>query len=288
MMEASRHCRNRDEETPVTYQIEKEMNAQAYIPAADWPTLGEMAEGFDGHKYSNTDCLSGKTVNIRFDNGWLIEHCFESATSLSWKVLEGEGTGLSATETYEAIEVRPGILFVEFFKPAHQESATLIWKLETGDILAAVSSFHEQNGEKRTQTDFAAAVVEGMPGGSPIKKSSSLSGKRVLYRYSADDWYEHVYFNAETMAWSCVNGAEKGIADVEKCAYYDVADDLYVLFWTETVMPVESVVVVDLKQMRSIGRFFCWDPKPSALLHLTFGSKATLLNETAYPTSFDA
>ncbi|MNE48031.1 Molybdenum cofactor biosynthesis protein F [compost metagenome] len=163
---------------------------------------------------------------------------------------------------------------------------TLIWNYQTGDILAAVSSFCERAGEKRTRTDFAEALVDGMPGGAPIRKSSSLAGKRVLYRYSEDDWYEHVYFSAETMAWSCVNGAEKGIADVEKCAYYDIADGLYVLFWTETVMPVESVIVVDLKQLRSVGRFFCWDPKPAELVHLTFGSKATLLNETRYPDSF--
>lgn len=268
------------------YQIEQEMRSQTYIPTTEWPTLAEMADGFEGHKYASTDVLAGKTFTIRFENGWLIEHRFESANALVWTILEGDGSGLSESEIYEAVEVRPGILFVEFLKPAHQECATLVWKLETGDILAAVSSFHEQAGEKRTQSGFAAAVVEGMPGGSPITKSSSLAGKRVLYRYSEDDWYEHVYFSAETMAWNCVNGAEKGIADVEKCAYYDVADDLHVLFWTEAIMPVESVVVVDLKLMRSIGRFFCWDPKPEKLLHLTFGSKATLLNETRYPATF--
>lgn len=270
----------------MTYLIEEEMKSQAYIPTSSWPTLGEMADGFEGHKYVSTDALSGRTVNIRFENGWLIEHRFESATSLSWKILEGEGVGLASTETYEAIEVRPGIFFVEFLKPAHQESATLVWKFETGDILAAVSSFVEVSGQRRTQTHFVAALVEGMPGGAAIERSAGLAGKRVLYRYSEDDWYEHVYFSAETMAWNCVNGAEKGIADVEKCAYFDVADDLYVLFWTETVMPVESVVVVDLQRLRSIGRFFCWDPKPEKMLHLTFGSKATLLNETQYPKSF--
>lgn len=271
----------------MTYHIDEAMKAQAYIPMEEWPTLEEMADGFEGHKHPTTDFLAGKAVNIRFENGWLIEHRFESATSLTWTILEGEGTGLTSTEIYETIEVRKGIFFVEFLKPVHQESVTLIWKYESGDILAAVSSFYDRAGEKRTQTGFASAVVDGKPGGAPIKKSSSMTGKRVLYRYSKDDWYEHVYFGSETMAWSCVNGAEKGLADVEKCAYYDVADDLYVLFWTETIMPVESVIVVDLKQMRSTGRFFCWDPKPAKLMHLTFGSKATLLNETKYPRSFE-
>lgn len=268
------------------YLIDQEMREQTFIPINQWPTLAEMADGFEGNKHASSDILAGKKVAIRFENGWLIEHEFLTATTLRWKILKGEGAGLESQDTYEAVEVRPGILFVEFLKPAFEESATLIWKYATGDILAAVSSFVEVDGEKRTRTDFAQALVDGQPGGSPIGKSAGLSGKRVLYRYSQDDWYEHVYFGAETMAWNCVKGAEKGLADVERCACFDVADDLYVLFWTETIMPVESVVVVDLQKMRSIGRFFCWDPEPANLVHLVFGSKATLLNETVYPTTF--
>jgi hypothetical protein len=270
----------------VSYQIEQALKNQPFVPEEHWPTLEEMADGFNEYKYPPSPFLAGKKANLRFENGWLIEHHFVDDTTLTWTILEGEGTGASETETYEAVEVRPGIFFVEFLKPEHQESATLVWKYETGDVLAAVSAFYNRGSEKRTRTDFVTAVVDGKPGGSPILQASSLVGKRVLYRYSADDWYEHVYFGAQTMAWHCVNGAEKGMADVERCAYFDVADDLYVLFWTETIMPVESVIVVDLAQMRSIGRFFCWDPKPGKLIHLTFGSKATVLNETAYPASF--
>jgi hypothetical protein len=126
-------------------------------------------------------------------------------------------------------------------------------------------------------------VVEGLPGNAPITQSSALVGKHLLYRYSSDDWYEHVYLNKETFTWHSVNGAEKGLADTEKCAYFDVADGLTILFWTETIMPVESIVVVDLKEMRSTGRFLCWDPKLKKVVHLTFGSLATFLNETEYP-----
>ncbi|AXA54251.1 molybdenum cofactor biosynthesis F family protein [Pseudomonas thivervalensis] len=270
----------------MSYQIEQALKNQPFVPEEHWPTLEEMADGFNEYKYPPSQFLAGKKANLRFENGWLIEHHFVDDSTLTWTIIEGEGTGASETETYEAVEVRPGIFFVEFLKPEHQESATLVWKYETGDVLAAVSAFYKRGSEKRTRTDFVTAVVDGKPGGSPILQASSLVGKRVLYRYSADDWYEHVYFGAQTMAWHCVNGAEKGLADVERCAYFDVADDLYVLFWTETIMPVESVIVVDLAQMRSIGRFFCWDPKPGKLIHLTFGSKATVLNEAAYPTSF--
>ena len=48
--------------------------------------------------------------------------------------------------------------------------------------------------------------------------------------------------------------------------------------------PVEAVLLVDLRHMRSLGRMFGWDPVPDELVHLPFSSRATLLNETTYPT----
>ncbi|KUL89371.1 hypothetical protein ZTR_03635 [Talaromyces verruculosus] len=77
-----------------------------------------------------------------------------------------------------------------------------------------------------------------------------------------------------------IDGAEKGLADTEQTKVLALGEELYLPFWTETVMPIESVVVVDLKQMRSTGRFFCWDPKAQRMVHKEFGSYATLLAES--------
>ncbi|CAB3745505.1 Protein MoaF [Paraburkholderia sediminicola] len=270
----------------MNYSIADTVMDQKYVPVENWPTLEEMAEGFAEHKYPQTSVLAGTKASLRFENGWLIEHHFVDEKTLTWTILEGEGTGMSASHSYEAMEVRPGIIFVDFYKDGFDEAVTLVWKLASGNVFAAVSSFFDRDGEKRTKTAFVTATVEGKPANEPITQSASLVGKRVLYRYSSDDWYEHVYLGREQMAWHCVNGAETGLADVEKCAYFDVAPGLTILFWTETIMPVESIVVIDFERMRSTGRFFCWDPKPNRMVHLTFGSKATLLNETTYPSSF--
>jgi len=268
----------------MSYDIQAHITTQAYIPSSDWPTLTEMAAGFGEHSYPRTDVLAGRTLPIRFANGWLIEHRFHDGERLTWTVREGQDAGRTGTATYHAVEARAGLLFVDFFKPDDEEVVTLIIREDTGDLFAALSSYHEVNGERRTRTQFVNGRVDGAPGGRPIEQSSSLVGKRILYRYSSDDWYEHVYFNRECMAWHCVNGAEKGIADVERCAYFDVEDDLHILFWTETVLPLESIVLIDLAKMRSTGRFFGWDPKPQTRIHLNFGSFATKLNETTYPT----
>ncbi len=264
-------------------EIVKEVEKQQYVPIEEWPTLEEMADGFSEYKLELSNILVGENVNFIFEDGTVIKHEFINENTLKWSILEGQGKGEYGTERYEVIEQRPGILFVDFYKTKYEEEVTLIWKMESGNIFVAVSGFFEMDGEKRTKTQFLNAVVEGKPGNDPITQSASLVGKRVLYCYSSDDWYEHIYLNRETFSWHCVNGAEKGMADTEKCASFDVADDLTILFWTETIMPVESIILIDLKRRHSTGRFLCWDPKPKQVVHLTFGSLATILNETKYP-----
>jgi hypothetical protein len=53
------------------------------------------------------------------------------------------------------------------------------------------------------------------------------------------------------------------------------------LFWSETVMPVESFIVVDLEQMRSTGRFFCLDVKPKRMVRQVLGSYVIILAESS-------
>jgi hypothetical protein len=137
----------------------------------------------------------------------------------------------------------------------------------------------KEGGERRTWTTFVDATEADDRSVAAFPPSNELVGKHVLYRYTPRDAYQHFYVSQGTLMWHCVAGTEKDVADAEQSRVYKLSDSLYLLFWTETVMPVESIVVIDLKEMRSTGRFLCWDPKPQAKVHVRFGSQATLLNE---------
>ncbi|MBB5750301.1 MoaF C-terminal domain-containing protein [Micrococcus sp. TA1] len=63
----------------------------------------------------------------------------------------------------------------------------------------------------------------------------------------------------------------------------ELADVVVLLNWSETVMPVESFVVIDLFHERSIGRMFWWDGPTLAPMHLPFDSQFTVLNDTRHP-----
>ncbi|KAF5682144.1 molybdenum cofactor biosynthesis protein [Fusarium circinatum] len=236
-----------------------------YIPVAKWPTLQEMADGFREHLMPASNKLEGKYFEHTYDNGWKISNDF----------------GQTAPAKYEAFEVRPDVFFVDFFKPDYNEVVTLIVDTVGGQAIAGVSGFKDENGERRTFTSFINAVAFGGKPVEPFLATDELIGKHVLYRYTPRDAYEHVYLNKGTMTWHCLSGTERGIADAEKCQMLKLGDSLYMLFWTETVMPVDSVVVIDLEKMRSTGRFYCWDPKPKEAVHVRFGSYATVLAETS-------
>ncbi|KAI5460901.1 molybdenum cofactor biosynthesis protein F [Mariannaea sp. PMI_226] len=250
-----------------------------FVPIADWPTLEEMADGFREHLMPASDKLQGKSFQHTFENGCQISHVFAS-DSLTWKILEGEGKGLTGQAQYEAFEVRPDMFLVDFLKPDYNELVTLVVDLSTGQAIAGVSGFRDQDGERRTYTSFMNAQAYGASAVQAFPPTEDLIGKHILYRYTPRDSYEHIYLNKGTFVWHCLSGTEKGLADAEECRMLKLRDNLYLLFWTETIMPVESIVVIDLENMRSTGRFYCWDPKPKRAVHVRFGSYATVLAET--------
>lgn len=247
-----------------------------YIPVSEWPNLEALAVGYDEHLMTGSGKLSGKHLNLVFTDTTQITHYFVDERALTWEVV---GAGQKGNAEYKAFEVRPNIFFVDFYKPDYDEQVSLVVNLNTGQALAAISGFHIENGQKRTWTKFADASIEGYSV-TPFKPTEELIGKHILYSYTPRDAYEHIYHNQGTFTWHCLSGTEKGLADTEPCKMLKLADKLYLLFWSEKIMPVESVVVVDLDKMRSTGRFFYWDPKPAKRVQISFGSYATVLAET--------
>jgi hypothetical protein len=251
-----------------------------FVPFEDWPTLEAMADGFRQNLIPATNKLQGKTITHAFDNGMKISHAFDG-DSLTWSILEGQDSGKCGKADYEAFEVRPDIFFIDFLKPDYNEVVTMIADLSTGQAITGLSGFTEKAGERRTYTAFMNATNYEDKPVQAYSTTEDLIGKHVLYRYSNKDAYEHIYLNKGTFVWHCLSGAERGLADVEEGKTLKLRDNLYLFFWTETIQPVESMVVIDLEYMRSTGRFYCWDPKPKEAVHLRFGSLATVLAQTS-------
>ncbi|KIW20996.1 hypothetical protein PV08_01575 [Exophiala spinifera] len=251
-----------------------------WVPISQWPTLEDLCHGFDENLLAPSDKLTNKQFDLVFSGNTHIEHKFHG-NKVAWRITKGaEGVGISGEAEYRAFEVRPKIFFIDFYKPEYEEEVSIVMNIEKGQTVVAISGFREVDGVKRTYTKFSDARLEGYDGSQPYKMTDELIGKHILYRYTGTDVYEHVYLNQGTFTWHCLGGTEKGLADTEPCKMLKLDERLYLLFWTEKIMPVESVVVIDLERMRSTGRFFCWDPKPAKYVHTLFGSYATILADT--------
>lgn len=264
--------------------MSKDAYTNDYVPVSEWPNAEAWTDGFDEYLMPQSDELANKTVLLVFEDDARVLHTFHDASFLTWQVREQgqlfKNGATSGTPGYKAFQVRPDIFLIDFYKPEHEEEVTLVLNFATGQAICTISGFYGRIGERRTKTTFLNAHIDSHHNVKPFEQTSALVGKHILYRYTPRDCYEHVYLNRGTFTWHCVDGAEKGLADTEQTKVLALGEELYLLFWTETVMPIESVVVVDLKQMRSTGRFFCWDPKSQRMVHKVFGSYATILAES--------
>lgn len=255
---------------------------QDYIPEDQWPPVSTMLDGFGDQTLPASPALAGTTLRLPADDGSTAEYVFNDEAALDWATSGSDGDR-SGTATYKAIEARPGIFIIDFVRGENldAENVTIILDRNTGAVTTGVSRFVIQDGKTRSTTEFSHSNTDGST--TVHQRSSGLVGKRIYYRYSDVETYEHIYLNPGTFTWNCIRGGEAGLADTDRCMTWDVAEDLYIFFWTEKVMTVEAVLLVDLREQRSIGRMFGWDDPAAEPVILPFNSRLSVLNSTEYP-----
>ncbi|GAA3285564.1 MoaF C-terminal domain-containing protein [Paenarthrobacter aurescens] len=255
---------------------------QDYVPEEEWPPVSTMLDGFGDQTLPASPALAATKIALVATDGTPVEYSFLTSSELAWA--EGTATG---TAHYKAIEARPGIFIIDFVrgqgdgKDADAQNVTIILDQTTGAVTTAVSGFVVSDGKVRGTTHFTHSNASGQA--TVHQRSADLVGKRIFYRYSDVESYEHIYLNQGTFTWHCVRGGEAGLADTDRCMTWAVAEDLYIFFWTEQVMTVEAVLLIDLREQRSIGRMFGWDNPAAQPVTLPFNSRLTVLNATSYP-----
>ena len=255
---------------------------QDFVPEDQWPSVSVMLDGFGKQTLPASPALAGTTLQVVEDQGSSVEYVFHDQDSLTRSILKGESRQ-SATVKYKAIEARTGIFIIDFVhgEDLAAENVTIILDQTTGAVTTGISRFVEVEGKVRATTDFSHANVSGTE--TKHERSDALVGKRIFYRYSDIETYEHIYLNLGTFTWHCLRGGEVGLADTDRCMTWKVAEDLYIFFWTEKFMTVEAVLLIDLQKERSIGRMFGWDETLKNTLVLPFNSRLSVMNTTTYP-----
>jgi hypothetical protein len=256
---------------------------QDYVPVEDWPAVTAMVDGFGEPSLAASRKLENAPIAVTYENGTVVTYAFgPDAVSIT---PAGEAEQTAEAAPYRAVELRDGVFFVDW-RIGDRIAAvdtTLILDIHNGMAHRSLSRFVDKGGSVRMLTEALTGTLAGKTNPGSWRRTNELVGKRIYYRYSPTEHYEHVYLNAGTFTWHCIRGGEAGLADTDPIKVWNIAENLVLLHWSETVMPVESIVAIDLERERSIGRMFCWDGPTLDAVHIPFDSEFTVLNDTWYP-----
>lgn len=270
--------------------------------APRWISVGEMASAFgpDNNTPRSTAELAGHTLTFYLENGQVVEHRFLSESELVWTMLEGKGTGRQAGERYVAYKVRDGIYFVDFVRHLEQAvTVSLVLDLRLAIVTALITRLPGRAEAGRPLSDRAArreeltSVRAAFLSGAINERfttyalrhepTTDLVDRRVEYSYSATERYEHIYLNERFYTWHCLLGAEKGLADTDRCHCRKVANDLYFFVWRRKIVPALGAVMVNFDIMRTVGKILGYQGSDfDKLANFPVGAHIRLLNVTRH------
>lgn len=235
--------------------------AAADVTAADpneWRSYDEFAAGIDTYRLNNIS-LDGTALTLTLDDESTVTLTF-GADTVQWSGTGALATDAPLTDPYDAVRIRPDVVFVHLpLESREREAITVVYSESSHRAMVTRSEIAEiaVEGEPQVGQTFWSAVTDaGAPSGDVPGPSRDLIGKRNLYRYSPHHLYEHVYMSSDRYAWQCVQGVQRGHGDMDMSTVWKFADGLYLFCFREFRIAVASVWLHDLGyQLMTTGVF---------------------------------
>lgn len=262
---------------------------QTMTPA--FPSSYPRAFDYAKNRLPSTDELDGSHLALELDDGGRLELSFVSG-EVEWS-LEEQGDAQSGRDDYDAVEIRPGLFWVDFVSSvrAPQDRAiSIALDRERGRAIVLASDLVEEAGQPRLLCSWSPARVDGAENYEPLEPTDELTGRRLFCEYNDDVVIEHVYLDSRALAWQwlrCSNPDLTFEVAVESNMFWKIGENLYLLQGEETTgFGREALtLLLDLDQKRNVGRLFGRAPD-NEVIDFRVGAKLTLLSETAYPEGY--
>jgi hypothetical protein len=238
-----------------------------------WLPLDGLEPGFDANKPPASDRLDGRTVTLRDSNDHSTRYDFTDPG------------------TYEAFEIAEQLYYVQL-RVSNQpnEAVSLVLDFATGRCVTITSTIGE-TGIPRVKQAVDPGMIDGIePRGAAAAPSIDLIGRRVLWTYSPQHSYEHIYLSPHWYTWQCLAGPEVGLADTDEHTTLVIRPGIYVFAWREKVIPCGSVTLADhrnVRDIRSVGMLFGLGADGVSRTQFTFGARGRLLSVTTHPADRD-
>lgn len=260
-----------------------------------WISVGDLGTAFevDANTLPPSADLTGRTLQLHFEDGRKAQCRFDSGTRLTWS-----GGDAPSEQSYVATSLRSGLYFVDFVQEgARSSSVSLLLDLNRNICTSIV-------GQLPTQAEAAPSMLERVRGGKELtavtaqfahgaigtpftaatpkhELTADLVDKRIEYTYSPTERYEHIYLNRSLYTWQCLQGSEQGLGDTDRCHYYKIDEQLYLFVWREKIVPTLGIVLVDLARLKTTGKIFGYRGYDfGAVTNFAVGARARVLNTT--------
>lgn len=259
----------------------------------NWISVGDLAEGFAPDSNILPLCydLAGETLELVFEDGHK-QHLTIERNGNEQFIKESGQEALPVRVT----SLRQDLYFVDFL--AGHYSTTLLVDRASGQVLRVKGSMPSaQETEKSLLTRAAEGLpltavkvafhkghIAGKQGQEGFERTKELIGKRIRYRYSPTELYEHIYLNDSFYTWHCIKGVEAGLADTDLCHFFKLREQLYLFVWQEKIVPTLGVVTIDLEKNKTDGKIFGHSGFNSGqFANFSVGAYANFANYTPSP-----
>jgi MoaF N-terminal domain/MoaF C-terminal domain len=234
------------------------------------------------NRLPSTQALAGETIGLRFEDDSTARLTF-SASHVRWSFGHSGAQELGAEDRYDAVEIRPGIFFVDFSLADRSMAFSHIIDREHGRALTVWSRIFGRGATEDLQVSLRPATLSERPVlGEPIEETRELIGKRLYCEYSREAALEHIYVNSATIVWQWLLGPPQLAREVgiEAVSMWKIRDRLYLLA-ARGPEPIQLTLLLDLERMRNVGRIF--GRGGLGEVDRRCGAKITFLGDIAYP-----
>lgn len=232
-----------------------------------------------------TEALANRTITLEYEDGAELMLAFDTA-KVHWTSVRADGVTRSGADAYDAVEIRPGVFFIDYVVAGSRMAFSHAFDSERGRALTVASEIIDASGSPDLRVQLKPARVAGRLGPyEPVDETRELLGKRLFCEYSDEAALEHIYANSGTIVWQWLRSPPELALEVgiEAVSMWKIADQLF-LISTRGPDPIQLTLLLDLQRMRNVGRLFGWGV--FGLVDRRCGAKITFLGEFAYPEGF--
>lgn len=239
----------------------------------------DLRSPWGDNRIPSTEALAGREFVLTHTDGEVFTLTLD-ADELTW---HEPGAASSITATYDAVESRPGVYFVDFAHSDPDGITSIVLNLGTGGAIVIRHTIVRGNARADLRQELYPCVV-GDEGTAP-GLTTELVGKRAYAEYADGHAVEHVYFNPRRIVWQGLGRFEYSGSECDVSTLWKVDESLYLLTWVEEWQAVGAALLLDYQALRNVGVLYGLDD--SGHVHTLCGARLKLLSEMEYPAGYE-